>query len=149
MEPLNFHMDKQKLDLLLEQFEHGKSLEDYHKITTGKEIDEGFAENVRRANHKVVSGFIEAEDAGLNHLFNVMEKGDVHSKQKAAHVLEEIGKKLRDEYFEKVRLFLKERSEAEQDERVRKRIVHVLQTLGVRPKGYRSDIDYQIIGGKI
>src|SRR3989344_1887577 len=133
MRPLIFHMDKQ-LDLLLEQFEHGKSLEDYHKITTGKEIDEGFAENVRRANHKVVSGFIEAEDAGLNHLFGVLEKGDAHSKQKAAHVLEEIGKKLRDEYFEKVKLFLKERLEAEQDEHVRKRIIHVLQILGVRPR---------------
>ena len=132
----------------MEQFEHGKSLEDYHKITTGKEIDEGFAENVRRANHKVVSGFIEAEDAGLNHLFGVLEKGDAHSKQKAAHVLEEIGKKLRDEYFEKVKLFLKERLEAEQDEHVRKRIIHVLQILGVRPRGHRSDIDYQLMEGR-
>ncbi|HLD56849.1 MAG TPA: hypothetical protein VJA47_00985 [archaeon] len=139
-------MEKQ-LGLLLKQFEHGNTLEDYHKITTGKELDEHYTERVRKLNHQVVSGFIEAEDTGLNHLFNVLEKGDTHSKQKAAHVLEEIGKKLRDDYFEKVRLFLKERSEAEQDEHVRKRIVHVLQMFGVRPKGQRSDIDHQIIGG--
>jgi len=142
-------MDKEKLDLLLEQFEHGKSLEDYHKITTGKELDEHYTEQIRKLNHSVVSGFIGAEDIGLNHLFQVLEKGDFHSKQKAVHILEEIGKKLRDEYFEKVRLFLKNRLEAEQDDHVRKRIVHVLQMLGVRPRGHRSDIDYQLMEGKI
>lgn len=131
----------------MDQFEHGKSLEDYHKITSGKDFDEHYADYTRKLNHQVVSGFIEAEDVGLNHLFTVLEKGNPHSKQKAAHVLEEIGKKLRDEYFEKVRLFLKERSEIEEDEHVRKRIVHVLQLLGVRPRGHRSDIDHQIMGG--
>ena len=88
-------MEKEKLDLLLEQFEHGKSLEDYHKITTWKELDEHYIEHVRKLNHHVVSGFIEVEDVGLNHLFQVLEKGDFHSKQKAVHILEEIGKKLR------------------------------------------------------